>query len=513
MGSLLFRLSACYLRRTSPAVGILRKARFSNCCHEIITSDESYSTAYPPSRMLPWLMLPPSKDGDGGGDILNNLYSPAHNKVVRIRGGGGDVADDDTKRRINLPPIHTLPNSKGGLSCAAKVVVSSSPNAGDCRVVMSYGPEERLAFYCPCQSSEWTPIGAWYHEDDGKKTARVYEDFAYSRRQNRLFCITQFLDLERWDLEDLHSPRIDGCNEVKYDDIRAKWSKVFGRGLVEVVKIVPRLMMRTMFLDLEVVQQLEKTAGHLDHLHRDVHRNVVVVIVYIAEASYAQLMIQLGSDTTDDIRAKWSKVFGRGLVEVVNVHQFSSKYLEEEEDEAEAEPIREVKYVVVAEQSNEVFVVVRKIMEQMGMDGSYVKRICYDEDNRNHGVSEDSYPYKTVGFDVYKIEIVGEVDCGGKVVMRLRYVEGSLNGLAMFVGINHSVALAADQLKADSIYFTDPKELTPSGGNYGYCGYDGHDVGIFDYKNYTFSPCYYPSTVQGIARITHAPFWFTPTPH
>ncbi|KAH6830447.1 hypothetical protein C2S53_008918 [Perilla frutescens var. hirtella] len=238
-------------------------------------------------------------------DMLHSFYSLAEKKVVSIGGGGGEVTDDDTelvgsshgwvalfnersgdvflwnpisRRRINLPPIDTLP-----AKAVIKVILSSSPDESECRVVMSYVPENRLAFCCPGGSNEWTPIGAWFHvdeEEDGVKIrARVYEDFAYCKGQNRLFCVTQFGDLERWDLGDPSSPRIDWSNEEDEE---------------------------VMYTDSEL---------------------------------------------------------------------------------EEAISLITLKYIVVDEQSNRVFIVERKIVMHVGPD--------------------DTYPYKTVGFKVYKIEMDG----------------------------------------------------------------------------------------------------------
>ncbi|GFP93790.1 hypothetical protein PHJA_001523400 [Phtheirospermum japonicum] len=92
--------------------------------------------------------------------------------------------------------------------------------------------------------------------------------------------------------------------------------------------------------------------------------------------------------------------------------------------------------------------------------------------------------------------------------------EGSLDGLAMFVGRSHSFAVRAAEypgLNPNSIYFTDHWLLTsprsPVDSAYG-----GHDIGIFDYKNKTIYPCYYPIDVQSFKRIMPALLWFTPIP-
>ncbi|KAL3647748.1 hypothetical protein CASFOL_008716 [Castilleja foliolosa] len=88
---------------------------------------------------------------------------------------------------------------------------------------------------------------------------------------------------------------------------------------------------------------------------------------------------------------------------------------------------------------------------------------------------------------------------------------GSLDGLAIFVGLNHSFAVSANKdngLKPNSIYFADDKGFTPSPK--WDVMYGGHDIGIFDYENKTISPCYYPCDVQSFKRIMPEPMWFTP---
>ncbi|GFP78959.1 hypothetical protein PHJA_000039400 [Phtheirospermum japonicum] len=94
-------------------------------------------------------------------------------------------------------------------------------------------------------------------------------------------------------------------------------------------------------------------------------------------------------------------------------------------------------------------------------------------------------------------------------------MEGSLDGLAMFVGMNHTFALKASDfpgLKPDSIYFTDAHQLTSK-------YYGGHDIGIFDFHDKTTSPCYYPIPhfdddvleSSSITSIVPPPMWFTPS--
>ncbi|KAL3640603.1 hypothetical protein CASFOL_015571 [Castilleja foliolosa] len=155
-------------------------------------------------------------------------------------------------------------------------------------------------------------------------------------------------------------------------------------------------------------------------------------------------------------------------------------------------------YLVFAEQTDQLFFVSRHIVVQMGPDGSALE----DVDN-------DIYPYKTVWFAVHKLDWEFGGDGG-----RLSYLDGggSLDGLTMFVGLNHSFAVSATEdngLKPNSIYFTDDIACTPP--SKWDVPYGGHDIGIFDYENKTISSCYYPCDLQNLKRIMPPPIWFTPT--
>ncbi|XP_057805436.1 uncharacterized protein LOC131020556 [Salvia miltiorrhiza] len=102
---------------------------------------------------------------------------------------------------------------------------------------------------------------------------------------------------------------------------------------------------------------------------------------------------------------------------------------------------------------------------------------------------------RTVGFHVHRI---GKGD-----------MEGSLDGLVMFVGVNESFAVAASEfpeLQPDSIYYTHNSFNLPDDV------YGGHDLGIFDYRNKTWSPCYYPCDPSSFKKIHPPPIWYTPTP-
>ncbi|GFP91772.1 hypothetical protein PHJA_001321200 [Phtheirospermum japonicum] len=148
------------------------------------------------------------------------------------------------------------------------------------------------------------------------------------------------------------------------------------------------------------------------------------------------------------------------------------------------------------EYEDQLYAVFRYVMERVRPDGSYV--------NPGTTVVDVDFPHKTVGFHVYKTKLSA---------LKMYYMErGSIDGLAMFIGRNHSFALSArdyPELKPDSIYYTEAKEFV---GDDSVENYGGHDVGIFNYRDKTFSSCYYPCDVQSIKRIVPAPMWFTPSP-
>ncbi|KAL3655020.1 hypothetical protein CASFOL_000806 [Castilleja foliolosa] len=156
--------------------------------------------------------------------------------------------------------------------------------------------------------------------------------------------------------------------------------------------------------------------------------------------------------------------------------------------------------LVYAEEYNQLFLVMRYVLLRMCPDGSFFRPL-YFGDYRGW---DNSFPYRTFGFHAYKI------DFG---VKKPQFVEGSLDGLAMFIGINHSIAMSiTPQLKLNSncIYYTDSNDLPIPPSSF----YGGHDIGIFDYTNTTVSPCYYfPVDIKIIKRIMPAPLWFTPCHH
>ncbi|KAL3655008.1 hypothetical protein CASFOL_000794 [Castilleja foliolosa] len=153
--------------------------------------------------------------------------------------------------------------------------------------------------------------------------------------------------------------------------------------------------------------------------------------------------------------------------------------------------------LVYAEEYNQLFVVTRYVFERMESDGTLGYPIYFGK----YRGWDNSSPYRTIWLDAYRIDFGVE---------KSQLLEGSLDGLAMFIGINHSIAISPTlQLKLTSncIYYTDTNSVPiPPNAFYG-----GHDIGIYDYTNRTISPCYYfPFDVEGIKRIMPAPLWFTP---
>ncbi|KAL3647751.1 hypothetical protein CASFOL_008719 [Castilleja foliolosa] len=161
------------------------------------------------------------------------------------------------------------------------------------------------------------------------------------------------------------------------------------------------------------------------------------------------------------------------------------------------------RYLVFAEQTDQLFYVTRHIVPQMALDGSAMKDLA-----------KDSYPYKTISFDVHKVDWKSGGEGG-----RLSHLDGgSLDGLAMFVGVNHSFAVLATEdngLKPNSIYFTNDKALIPDKDLFPKEWIDwkqgDHDIGIFDYENKTISSFYDHCDLQNYKRVTAEPVWFTPS--
>ncbi|XP_012857515.1 PREDICTED: uncharacterized protein LOC105976800 [Erythranthe guttata] len=152
-------------------------------------------------------------------------------------------------------------------------------------------------------------------------------------------------------------------------------------------------------------------------------------------------------------------------------------------------------YLVFAEKIDRLFVVHRHVMTNIG-------------------------PYQTTGFKVYEL-IVDADEKGGD----LRLMDDTLDGMAFFIGsTGHGFVLGDgddeemimmdnNNVKPNSIYFTDPKELTPLPWDEDTVTHGGHDIGVFNYKDQTFSSCYYPRDLRNLKRkIVPTPTWFMPSP-
>ncbi|KAL7135507.1 hypothetical protein ABFS83_11G101900 [Erythranthe nasuta] len=161
---------------------------------------------------------------------------------------------------------------------------------------------------------------------------------------------------------------------------------------------------------------------------------------------------------------------------------------------------RRMRSLVVDEKSGQLFLVIRFVANNVDSNGSFVSPdLCYDE----------SLPYKTIDFDVHKY------DPESRAFMYMDHgssLGGDDDGLALFIGTNHSFAISAKDypegfVKPDSIYFTDDL-LRNDFDDDDELDYGGHDIGIFSYKDRSFSPCYYPSDAKSFRRISPSPMWY-----
>ncbi|KAL3655541.1 hypothetical protein CASFOL_001327 [Castilleja foliolosa] len=168
----------------------------------------------------------------------------------------------------------------------------------------------------------------------------------------------------------------------------------------------------------------------------------------------------------------------------------------------------QIPYLVFSEEHDHHFIVIRFVMDRVAPNGSYahIEEIPFDPISQ--GFLVDAYPYKTIGFCVLKVS--NPQKDGWRMVREVRLVKDSdsLDGLTIFIGMNHSFAVSSadfPNLKPNSIYFTDANKHDNS-------FYGGHDIGIFDYANKTFSDCYYPCVdIPSLRKIAPSPMWFTPS--
>ncbi|KAL2470283.1 DUF295 domain-containing protein [Abeliophyllum distichum] len=128
----------------------------------------------------------------------------------------------------------------------------------------------------------------------------------------------------------------------------------------------------------------------------------------------------------------------------------------------------------LASSSEDLFFVVRYIGEFVRCDGE----VIYERDTLTHYSSQPLIcPYKTVRFDVYKL------DSKQKKWLEVE----SLNDIALFVGGNHSALLQVKEYpgcKANAIYFTDDYWDRMDEDIY----YGGHDMGVFNMRDESIEP-------------------------
>ncbi|CAA0819562.1 Protein of unknown function (DUF295 [Striga hermonthica] len=161
-------------------------------------------------------------------------------------------------------------------------------------------------------------------------------------------------------------------------------------------------------------------------------------------------------------------------------------------------------FLVVAEQMNQLFLLTRHVCLRMGLDGTNRPPIYFGK----YRGWDDKFPHQTYSFDVFKVDYISGGD-GTQPKLIMTNLEGSLDGLAMFIGKNHSFAISTPTshgLERDCIYFTDTNIHQPPAGSI----YGGHDIGIYHCATRTFSDCFYPRDTNKIKKIVPAPMWFTP---
>ncbi|KAL3629441.1 hypothetical protein CASFOL_026663 [Castilleja foliolosa] len=164
-----------------------------------------------------------------------------------------------------------------------------------------------------------------------------------------------------------------------------------------------------------------------------------------------------------------------------------------------------VGYLVVAKE--DLLFVMQCVIGYVGPDGQ-----CFDhlDERRPDYVDEDSWDYDhvdgrhpdrfparchhmTIGFDIWKLDPKNGT---------FKYLDSSsLGDLAIFVGYT-VIRLRFKRLRS--------LEGGPDDG--GIFGRGGHDIGIYNYKDKTVSPCYYPCDVPSVKTILPAPIWFFPSP-
>ncbi|KAL6583067.1 hypothetical protein OROMI_005145 [Orobanche minor] len=320
------------------------------------------------------------------------------------------LSDPISHRITDLPLIDTLPNP-GITRNVSKVVLSSSPEDGECRAMMMFGPTNRLAFCVPGHSSEWTPIGDPFFDSADfsspfERYARVQEDLVYCTRRKVFTTITAG-------------------------------------------SLNPR--------DFFFAHPFTRFAAEICHLD-------------IQDPNSPKI-----------VRSDWPPQTRLGQEGKTVV------WGEENHELLEKECIQTL-HLVYAEQSDQLFVVVRyvQLVDGLGRPLGFVPR--RKDDGGLHG---GPLLGKTYGFIVMEL-----MDCIEKDKRWSREcnryhemdVVDDLNGMAMFVGVNnHSFAIPIHDrhyqqlFNPNSIYFTDAKRIKTRVSVV-------NDTGVFDYATKTVSP-------------------------
>ncbi|KAH6811644.1 hypothetical protein C2S51_025406 [Perilla frutescens var. frutescens] len=424
------------------------------------------------SRKVPSLILPPPFEGD---DMVYKFYGLAENKVwsssKSSRGEESESPDNDaemvgsshgwivlfnrrnndlflsnplSRRHIKLPPIDILPdpeiNLRNGHGSVSKVILSASPDDERCHAVMTFGPGNRLAFCLPGRSWRWTPIGD-------------------------LFLLRGTFIPQRYSP---HHKSVGKFARVYEDMVYCRGRKVLTCMTVCEINLVsfsnhhPDSEMENW--DIESPLMEDWNMGKLD-LEED------------WEIGYPSMELwNIRERVCNDDTFRPSKKEREGGDKTRAWVAENIALLQQQ--------CVQIPHLVYAEQSDQLFLVMRFVV-LMGADGMPLDQVPH---NQIMGLS-GYYRCKTVGF------IVLQVDEDGAC----KVVDG-LNGLAMFVGINHSFAISASELGfiPNSIYFTDAKRITMM--------YGSRDTGVFDYENKIITNI----VVPGDDPIVSSPMWFNP---
>ncbi|KAL1561752.1 hypothetical protein AAHA92_04417 [Salvia divinorum] len=448
------------------------------------------NTEPPPRKLSPPCLILPSSYEVG----YKKLYSLAEKKAVSIEEAppppawaqGGRVKhvgcshgwvasfnednrqtflfDPITGCHVRLPDIdHTLPAHPPPFGARPiNIILSSSPDARDCRAIMRYAPPSRIAVCSPAHSgASWLPVC-------GQGPGHA---LGYSTRQNRLFSLTNKpdsdLELECWDLE--HPSSFVWKAQIHtthgYED-----EHYFCPRYLVIDEHSDRLFL--------VIRVISEEGGEDEDKVED------PLLFCKLCGNYKGHYCRCGNYKGDEVRCKfldsyctcprlqnWSEyMVNQALLEIYITEKRIAKEEKKKKKEDEDGDILE-------EEDEEE-----------------------EEEEEEDGDIFSDYSHKTLGFHVYEID---------RKKGEMRYMEASLDGLAMFVGSNYSFAMpAADlNLNPDSIYFTD------DGVNYISEHGRNDDVGIFNYVDSKITTIDYDLSQTSTTSSRIAPaMWFTPIP-